>query len=912
MNVFQKLHTAVGGLVLGGLCLIVLFIPTAAQANTVLIRPASQLDGGTAVPVLVQFTPSASGTETGVSVAVDNAWSVSSVAGDHTTSTAGLPGGIAPWPGMGPAVSVAGQTIRFPSTDLAVGTTYGFYITGGIGVNPSGPHTRSYLWQVTTLNGMTTIETSNQAAVPVQSNNQIQITASVLPQPSDLSVTIQAIDPPVGEIAPDTTLNYTITYENLYSSSTPLTVQASWNLGTLEGTGTPSIDILSYVPGSATDGYASSPPVIDTLLRTITWTIPSLPTASGPQTINFSLKTNTYDSAAKTVTFYVTSAAVAPISTVPDELAQTYRGATAPTPAPTPTPSPTASTTTATTTTTTTTATPTPQPSQAAAPLTIQSVKMLSITDESATFQVVLSQPATLSVAYRPSLAASEQTLRDAQLQQSHTMLLPRLTSTTHYIFSFVAQSASGQLAQSDRYTFMTASTPQPAQPISAIRLTSQGVLLASLDQHNPPTLAIPSGSELEVSLLLAPELIAQSFILEQQLGLWQSQSPFEQTINREFIARLQPSGSGTLQLLTRLLDSNGNLSTLPIAQLLLVAPLHIQDTESNPIEYARVLIKKYNPDTRLYEVIPANSLSKTNPVMSDVRGDVPLILPIGSYQFEVSAPGFAPATHTFVLTNESSYPVITLENEVFPIIGRIKYVVFVANQMLELYLIQLRGSALSPTLYAAAAFLTCTFFLILTTLALAARTHISFWSLPRYIWHRSRIFATISREKQYYVRGQLISKDTKKPVSRAAISLLDAQTDEVLATLTTDRSGYFHWRTTSSHTVTGRVTAIGFMACDLDFSTDDQLTPMVFELEENPTVAEARLHRLVAVGESLLGSLFEALLVVAVVLQVFFFSHTSLLMQVILIFGTVINVTVWSLYQSTPREHQLRRSSSH
>lgn len=883
------------------LCAISVLFHSTASATSLLVRPASQLDGATSVPVLIEFTPSVSGTETGVAVMVDSAWSVSPVTTNYTTSTAGLPSGITAWPGIGTATSVAGQTIQFPSSDLSVGTTYGFYLTGGIGVNPTSPHTRSYLWRVTTLNGLTSIETSNEAAIPVQSNNQIQITANVLPQPSDLSVTIEAIDPPTGDISPDTTLNYVITYENLYSSSTPLTVQADWSLGTLEGTSTANIDILSYVPGSVTDGYNGTAPVIDTINRTITWTIPLLPTGSGPQTVNFSLKTKNYDSAAKQVSFVVRSAATSPISTVPDEISQVYRGAVTQTP--TPTPTPTATTTSTATTTATATPTSTPLPTV----LTIQSVQMLNISDTAATFKVTFNQPAALSVAYQPSLSGTAQIIRAAQLQQIHTILLSPLTKNTHYLFTITGQTESGLQIQSDRYTFLTASRPPPSQPIGNVRLTSQGVLIATIDQVSPPTIIIPTGNNLEVTLLVAPDLIVQSLELEQQLDQWQAQSPFEQTIDREFIARLSPTITGTLQLATRLLDSNGNLSTPPIAQLILVAPLRIQDTYAHPIEFARVLVKKYNPDTRIYEVVPANSLIRDNPLYSDVQGNVPVILPVGSYQFEVSAPGFQSSNHTFTLTNETFYPVITLENEVFPILGRIKNIIFVAHQTLELYLMQLKGSAVSPSLYTLAAFLTSAFFLLLATLALAARTHISFWLLPKYIWHQSRFFARISKDRHYYVRGQMISKDTKQPISRATISLLDAQTDEVLATLTTDRNGYFHWRTGTTRKVKGQVTAIGFMACGLDFSTDTAETPLVFELEENPTITEARVHQVARMGETLLGSLFETLLVLAVVAQIFFFSHTSVLMQAVLILGTIINLTVWSLFQATPHEHRLQ-----
>ncbi len=142
---------------------------------------------------------------------------------------------------------------------------------------------------------------------PVLAADQIVITAQVLPQPADLPVTLTALNPPVGDTGPSTTLEYQISYENLYSSSSPLTIQASWSLATVEGSVTPSIPLLSYVPGSATTGYAGTLPVIDKVQRTITWSIASLPAGSGPQTVDFSLITSTYDSAALQLSFTVTA-----------------------------------------------------------------------------------------------------------------------------------------------------------------------------------------------------------------------------------------------------------------------------------------------------------------------------------------------------------------------------------------------------------------------------------------------------------------------------------------------------------------------------------------------------------------------------------------------------------------------------
>lgn len=888
---------------------LVLFTLYSASTATVLaastmIRLATHTSGSSPLPVLIQFTAGSAGTETGVVLDIDPAWSLAAVPGQITTSTASLPSGVVAWPGMGTAITVSGQEIQFPSTDITVGVTYGFYITGGIGANPAARST-NYHWQIRTVQGLSTIETSSRIGIPITTNSTIQVTASVLPQPSDLSVVLGAVGAPAGEIDPDTVLNYELTYENLYTASTPLTVQASWSLATLEGTSTPSIELLEYIPGSATDGYSGTTPVIDTLLRTITWTIPSLPTGSGPQTVTFSLKTTNYDSAAKQLSFTVSASAIAPISTVPSEITQLYRGAIAPTPAPTPTPSATATPTPAT-------ATPQPTSTPAPAPLAIQSVRILNISDSTAEIEVVLSEPAALTFNYRPSLSQISSSLRSPESKLQHTIMLSQLTKSTYYIFEVTAATSTSRTFQSDRYTFKTASSSlAQSSPLQGIRLTSEGVLITTLDVQTPPTLTIPVGSPLEITLQLSPDIIIQSLVLEQQLDDWQSQTSFEQTIGSEYIARFSPGSQGTMQLFVILQDYNGNYLTQPIANLVLVAPLRILDGSGRPVEFARIFIRKYNAATRLFEAIPPDSLIKNNPLLSNVRGEVPLILPIGSYQFDVSAPGFRPLEQIFSLASNSEYPVITLQSEALPFIGRIKHILYVANEMLELYVVQLRGSAISPSVYALATFFTSSFFLLLATIALAAKTHIAVWMLPEYLWRHSRLFTGILGEKKHQLRGQLVAKDTHKPISRALITLFDAQTDEVLATFSSDRRGYFHWQTARSHEIRGTASAIGYAPLQMDFSTRDFDEAMVFELEENPSVVEAKMHQLMAVGESMLGSFFETLLVLALILQVFFFSHINILMEVVLITGSMINLAVWSVYQATPHQHHAHRTEA-
>ncbi len=106
-------------------------------------RMAISLAASSTDPILVIFKPATTGTEASIGIAFASGYTVDSTNTNITISTASLPSSyhgltsITAPPGIGTTASaVSGQNVTFASTDLAVGTVYGFYITGGI-TNPA-------------------------------------------------------------------------------------------------------------------------------------------------------------------------------------------------------------------------------------------------------------------------------------------------------------------------------------------------------------------------------------------------------------------------------------------------------------------------------------------------------------------------------------------------------------------------------------------------------------------------------------------------------------------------------------------------------------------------------------------------------------------------------------------------------
>ncbi len=93
-------------------------------------------------PILVIIRPATVGTEAAVGIAFASGYTVNGTPANITTSVTGLPGtyhglSVVAVPSISATAStVSSQNVTFTAGDMTVGTTYGFYITGGI-TNPA-------------------------------------------------------------------------------------------------------------------------------------------------------------------------------------------------------------------------------------------------------------------------------------------------------------------------------------------------------------------------------------------------------------------------------------------------------------------------------------------------------------------------------------------------------------------------------------------------------------------------------------------------------------------------------------------------------------------------------------------------------------------------------------------------------
>lgn len=159
-----------------------------------------------------------------------------------------------------------------------------------------------------------------QTATPLPTGfGDVDINVVAPPQIDDLELTISADVVEDSNNDLNQVITYTVGYRSLANGSWPLELVVEWE----EGESVPNpgnfYDVFDYVPSSATNAHDGTPPVIDTINRTITWSIPALVSSATPHTIQFQLQTKptliTYD----LIEVYVNTSAVFGTTAIPEE-----------------------------------------------------------------------------------------------------------------------------------------------------------------------------------------------------------------------------------------------------------------------------------------------------------------------------------------------------------------------------------------------------------------------------------------------------------------------------------------------------------------------------------------------------------------------------------------------------------------
>ena len=573
--------------------------------------------------------PSSAGTgsEHSVTITFPNDFSLSSNASDWTANLSNLPAGTTPWTGISSVSSgVSGQKVTFTGPDLTSNLLYCFNFTGAS--STTGTAGDNKVGNIVTKNAANSTIDSSEYALSILTNNQIGISASIAPQVFDLPITIESLTPGT-EFPQNSTISYKITYGSNTIGAMPLTIQAQWSQGTIEGSPSPSVDILNYVVGSATNAYGSTAPVIDTVNRTITWTISSFPGTTTGQTVTFSLKTNDAYTGADLVDFTVSARAIASSTITPDQnVDQKYlysAPATTPTPTPTPTPE----------TTSPASATLTPTPSPAPSPLSFTEISVRSISSSDAKILVSTNKDALLILHFGTSINSLSKTLKTTSLQSQNLIDLLGLTPDTDYFFKITATDSSGNSISSDIFTFKTAVVSNaPNIVMESLVATSYNSILINNSilralNFDKNIIVIPQSSIFEVQFALnknSPVKNIQAVVRNKNVLGFSTIEKADASSNFTNLVEIQPgvySGKlmsqnkpGLYEIYVKIADFNGNITEEKIAELKVTSKFQVfrKGSDNKPVENVRALIYIYNARSKTYELISPQVLPIQNP----------------------------------------------------------------------------------------------------------------------------------------------------------------------------------------------------------------------------------------------------------------------------------------------------------
>jgi len=498
------------------------------------------------------------------------------------------------------------------------------------------------------------------------------ITATAPADSSDFSNSIIVVSGESSFIQ-DEEIQFEISYGSSLSTPTgPVTVEAEWTLGTISGFGSPTVEVVDYVVGSATSASGGVAPVVDLVNRTITWTIPSIAPGT-TDTIYFKLLTNENYTGNEIVSFDVSSDFSFPGGNILEELNLSYSN--------------------------------TEDededdddddeeddedeeeevevsPSPALEDFIIESVNISSTTFSEIIFYLGLSEAGTIDLYYGVSPGNLDKKIIYFDPKKRHKIILSELLEDTDYYFQFTAKDGNGRSVTSDIYTASTARKSEIPKIIdNSLMGFSNGNILQNPDILNQPsygTIIIPRLEELKLKFQLDNHKTIKRIRViirdSQVLGATTVRAKMLESTEvgaieispTWFLTKLlSPRKIGSYDLIAVITDHDGNLVEEKISTLKVVEPITIIDSKTKEnIELADVYLYILNYKTGIYELVEPYFFNLNNPTVSLVDGSVPYVLPRGKYKIIVKEPLYTEKFIEFEIGESEDYylPIIELE----------------------------------------------------------------------------------------------------------------------------------------------------------------------------------------------------------------------------------------------------------
>lgn len=847
------------------------------------------------------------GTENKVVIAFPSEFTISQTTSNWTTNISNLPTGATAWPGINATASnVSGQGVTFASSDLTSNTLYCFNFTGVSSTTGNAGNDQTGF--ITTQNSSNaTIDLTNYAT-SIVSNNEISVTAAVDPQVSDLPIAIESTTAGT-QFSQDKTISYKITYGSNTIGTIPLTIQASWSQGTIAGNGSPSVDILDYVVGSASNAYNSTAPVIDTINRTITWTISSFPGSTTGQTTTFNLKTNTSYTGSSVVSFTISANATSGSTVTPNSTVdQTYLYQnTTPTSTPTPTQS-------STTTTTTSTPTPTITP---ALPVSFDSLEIRSISQTNTTVFVSTTKPTKMKLIYGTSPNNLGTTISYNNFSDINIFNLGNLETNSQYFFKIFATDISGKTITSDTFTFITANAPAAKINENSIVVISKNNIIFDTVNTTKVKLEdnliiIPQNSNFQFNFSFKnKESIKKAKLILRKvksfankvLGFNNFIKEVEAANDNVSLLEIKPgvytatirsnNEPGYYELIANYLDNNGNLTEIKLADIKVTNPFTVINKDNDPIEGARVFLYAYNENSRVFIPLSFGNLNINNPSFTDNHGIDDFVLPKGKYKANINDHFYKEKNVIFTINDneQANYPIITMDRDYFNLIAFVKYYITSFNDVFvattNAYIDSLNISIRFFDLVAAAILLS---FVSIALFAFSKKHHIPLSSFFSYVFY---LLNHKERNKKY-INGAVFDQ-YGKPVPLANVYLTDVESEQIIQSTKTNGKGEFFFKKGTNKYLL-MVMKKGYQPTpQLPYEEKSDASFKITMEEKNlkTEISDKIFHT----TSALIGIFFETFMLLSLFFEILFIPSFGVTKTLPFICVSIFNLTLWVLH---------------
>lgn len=511
-----------------------------------------------------------------------------------------------------------------------------------------------------------------------QTTQNMNVTATVPPLVSPTNAQVLISSSPLSStvLQENDEVTITIRYRSQETASWPFEVVGSWQPGQIENNPSNTIDVFSYIIGSATNADEGTTPVVDLINRKITWTIPSVSSSTTYHTVSFKLKVRNDIPTEKAISAVVQADGKIFTTPLPQQtLTFTIQKTVEPTlsTGPTPTSIPPTSAPGIAKPTAITTPPSLISPSPKPPDFRFGLVEIKKITDTETEIYFQTSIKSTYIISYGTSPKKLTQQASSLTFEKDHTITLSDLQPDTSYFFSIKALDEAGDSIISDIFTFRTAKGPQEVIiEKSDIAILWKNFFLTSADVNR---VVIPHNTPFTISANVKNpgniRSIKARFKNTAVLGINNTtQSPnVDETPLTEILPGIfsgeitTPLTNGKYQILLETVEESGTFETQIVPYDFYISdPLRVIDNKTGKaIEHASVEIKRFEESLHRYTPLQNSFALDT---LTDEKGQLAVVLPAGRYIIEVKHTLYKPTSLTTELgISDLTLPAIYLES---------------------------------------------------------------------------------------------------------------------------------------------------------------------------------------------------------------------------------------------------------